>query len=290
MRRFIGCLSTVLLACAVLSLCMVQDALAQSEKTQAPGWDRVTISQADAGGGKPDTAVSAGERLLRLLPIAGDARAAADDSSVTSRIFQMAAVLTLLSVAPALLIMTTSFTRFLIAFSFLRAGLGLQGAPANIVLIVLALFMTLYVMSPVLDEAWESGAKPLIENKIDEAEAVKRVVKPFERFMLANVREKDLRMFQDLAAQQGVDGGQSGAGLRALAPAFIVSELRRGFEIGFLILLPFLVIDLLVATLVMSMGMMMLSPTVFSLPCKVLFFVLIDGWSLIVHGLVRSFA
>ncbi len=151
--------------------------------------------------------------------------------------------------------------------------------------------MTFHVMSPVFDEAWATGVRPLMENKIDEAEAIKRVVKPFERFMLANVRDKDLGLFQEMAGQQAaVDGGASDVQLRALAPAFIVSELRRGFEIGFLILLPFLVIDLLVATLVMSMGMMMLSPTVFSLPCKVMFFVLIDGWSLIVHGLVRSFA
>lgn len=287
MRRIILALLTAALAAAVVS-----PAAAQSARPAMPDWDSPAVTRTGTpGDATAPSATEAGQRLFSFLPIAAERAANMSDDSATSRIFQMAAVLTLLSFAPALLIMTTSFTRFLIAFSFLRAGLGLQGAPANIVLIVLALFMTFYVMTPVFDEAWETGVQPLMERKIDEAEAIKRVVKPFEKFMLANVREKDLGMFQQLAAQQtGGDSGASDIKLRALAPAFIVSELRRGFEIGFLILLPFLVIDLLVATLVMSMGMMMLSPAVFSLPCKVMFFVLIDGWSLIVNGLVRSFA
>jgi flagellar biosynthesis protein FliP len=213
------------------------------------------------------------------------------EGSVTSRIVQTAAVLTLISVAPALLIMVTSFTRFLIAFSFLRSGLGLQGAPANLVLIALALFMTFYVMAPTFDRAWQEGGRPLLENRIDEQKALALVIAPFEEFMRANVREKDLRLFEELAVEKIKMKDDVGAkALRVLIPAYIVSELRRGFEIGFLILLPFLVIDLIVATLVMSMGMMMLSPTVFSLPCKVMFFVLIDGWHLLVGGLVRSFA
>lgn len=216
--------------------------------------------------------------------------AKSSEGTVTGRIVQMAAVLTLLSFAPALLIMLTSFTRFLIAFSFLRAGLGLQGTPANLVLIALALFMTFYVMAPTFDKAWEEGAKPLIENRIGEREALQKIAEPFQNFMRANVREKDIKLFEDLAAEKTkASGAASTSQFRILIPAFIVSELRRGFEIGFLILLPFLVIDLIVATLVMSMGMMMLSPTVFSLPCKVLFFVLIDGWHLLVSGLARSF-
>jgi len=219
-----------------------------------------------------------------------DSLANSGEASATGRILQMAAVLTLISVAPALLIMMTSFTRFLIAFSFLRSGLGLQGAPANLVLISLALFMTFYVMSPTFDKAWQEGVSPLIEKKINEQEALVRIAGPFEQFMRANVRDKDLKLFEDLAVEKiKLKREPSGMQLRILIPAFIVSELRRGFEIGFLILLPFLVIDLIVATLVMSMGMMMLSPTVFSLPCKVLFFVLIDGWHLLVGGLVRSF-
>jgi len=225
----------------------------------------------------------------KLLPL-GDGGATPGEGTVSGRIFQLATVITALSVAPTLLIMVTSFTRFLIAFSFLRSGLGLQGAPANIVLITLALFMTFFVMAPTFEKAWETGGRPLVENKISEQEALRNILKPFEEFMLANVREKELKTFQELAIRKSEDGGGAADGsLRVLIPAFIVSELRRGFEIGFLILLPFLVIDLLVATLVMSMGMMMVSPTVFSLPLKVLFFVSIDGWNLIVSGLVKSF-
>lgn len=215
------------------------------------------------------------------------------DAPVTGNIIQMAAVLTVMSAVPALLVMTTSFTRFLIVFSFLRAGLGLQGAPANLVLISLALFMTFHVMTPTLDKAWQDGGKPLIEKKITEEEAFEKVTRPFRDFMLANVREKDLELFRELdrrrAGAQPKSGASAEVDVRVLVPAFMVSELRRGFEIGFLIILPFLVIDLIVAAVVMSMGMMMVSPTVFSLPCKVLFFVLIDGWNLLVGGLVRSF-
>jgi flagellar biosynthesis protein FliP len=215
----------------------------------------------------------------------------AGDGTVTGRIVQLTALLTVLSLAPALLIMVTSFTRFLIAFSFLRSGLGLQSTPANIVLTSLALFMTFYVMAPTFDRAWQEGLKPLIDKKVTEQEAFTRVTAPFKEFMRANVREKDLRLFEELAVEKiKLKREPDELEFRILIPAFIVSEIRRGFEIGFLIILPFLVIDLIVATLVMSMGMMMVSPAVFALPCKVLFFVLIDGWHLLVGGLVRSFA
>jgi flagellar biosynthesis protein FliP len=212
------------------------------------------------------------------------------DATVTGRIVQYVFLITVLSVAPGLLIMATSFTRFIIAFSFLRSGMGLPSTPANLVLISLALFLTFFVMAPVFDKAWSEGLQPLIENRIGEAEAFEKITAPFREFMLANVREKDLALFQDLA--QNVPGAATTAGtenLRVIVPAFMISELRRGFEIGFLIALPFLVIDLIVATLTMSMGMMMLPPTVISLPFKVLFFVLIDGWNLLVGSLVRSF-
>ena len=221
--------------------------------------------------------------------------AVASDGTITGRIVQMAAVLTFMSLLPALLTMTTCFTRFLIAFSFLRAGLGLQGSPANIVLISLALFMTYHVMEPTLDRAWQEGAKPLLDKKITEEVAFGKVVDPFKEFMRGHVREKDIRLFQDLAERNNAERNNaarkavSEADLKVLVPAFMISELRRGFEIGFLIILPFLMIDLIVATVVMSMGMMMVSPTVFSLPCKVLFFILIDGWNLLVGGMVRSF-
>lgn len=212
------------------------------------------------------------------------------DGSVASWIIRTFGLLTVLSIAPGILIMVTSFPRFIIAFAILRAGMGLQTTPANLILISLALFMTFYVMAPTFDRAWENGIQPLIDNQIDEAEAFERIGDPFREFMLANTRDKDLNLFVDLAAERGqaVSTGDK-VDLRVLIPAFMISEIRRGFEIGFLVVLPFLVIDLVVATITMSMGMMMLPPTAISLPFKIMFFVLIDGWNLLVGSMVRSF-
>jgi flagellar biosynthesis protein FliP len=212
------------------------------------------------------------------------------DGQTVGAIIQVFGLITVLSIAPGLLIMVTSFTRFVIAFSILRAGIGLQTTPANFILISLALFMTFYVMSPTFDRAWTNGVQPLMNNEITEGVAVERIAEPFRAFMLNNVRDKDFDLFADLARERGqnVVAGET-VDLRILVPAFMISEIRRGFEIGFLIVLPFLVIDLVVATITMSMGMMMLPPTVVSLPFKILFFVLIDGWNLLVGSLVRSF-
>jgi flagellar biosynthetic protein FliP len=209
-------------------------------------------------------------------------------ASVSARILQMVAILTVLSVAPGLLIMVTSFTRFIVALSFLRTGLGLQSTPANLVLISLSLFMTFFVMAPTFDKAWQNGLKPMMDNTISEQEAFAAVAQPFREFMLAQVREKDVALFESLAKGRIEVADRSNADLRLLIPAFMISELRRGFEIGFLIVLPFLVIDMIVATLTMSMGMMMLPPSVIALPIKILFFVLIDGWNLLIGSLVRS--
>ena len=236
--------------------------------------------------------------LEQLLPEGG--------GSTAGRLIQMVALLTVLSVAPGLLIMVTSFTRFVIAFSFLRSGLGLPSTPANLVLVSLSLFMTFYVMGPTFDRAWQDGVKPLTENRMGEEEALQRIADPFRDFMLTHVRGKDLKLFADIAsrdkpAEEATSpapapekAGQEKVGdekvpMRVLIPAFMISELRRGFEIGFLIVLPFLIIDMIVATLVMSMGMMMMPPAVISLPFKILFFILIDGWNLLVGGLIRSF-
>jgi flagellar biosynthetic protein FliP len=213
------------------------------------------------------------------------------DPTAAGRMIQLIAAITVLSVAPGLLIMVTCFTRFVVALSFLRAGLGLQTTPANLILISLALFMTFYVMGPTFDKAWQNGVQPLMERKITEAQAYERITTPFRAFMRSNVREKDLKLFSELASESLRPKQQEAEiDLRVLIPAFMISELRRAFEIGFLIALPFLVIDMIVATLTMSMGMMMLPPTVISLPFKVLFFVLIDGWNLLIGGLIRSFA
>ena len=184
--------------------------------------------------------------------------------------------------------MVTSFTRFIVALSFLRSGLGLQSAPANLVLISLSLFMTFFVMAPTFDRAWQNGLKPMMDNQISQQDALAAVIEPFREFMLAQVREKDMALFESLSKGRFETADRSKADLRLLIPAFMISELRRGFEIGFLIVLPFLVIDMIVATLTMSMGMMMLPPSVISLPVKILFFVLIDGWNLLIGSLVRS--
>jgi flagellar biosynthetic protein FliP len=240
-------------------------------------------------------AAQSGFDLASLLP--------EGEGSTTGRIVQLIALLTVLSIAPGLMIMVTSFVRFVVALSFLRAGMGLQSTPANLVLISLALFMTFYVMAPTFDRAWAEGIQPLIAEEITEEEAFERTVQPFREFMLTHVREEDLAMFQELAQASFVseavaqEGGPPAAtpaeeeevDLRTLIPAFMISELRRGFEIGFIIALPFLVIDIMVATIVMSMGMMMMPPTVISLPFKILFFVLIDGWNILIGGLVRSY-
>lgn len=209
--------------------------------------------------------------------------------TVASRIVQIVALLTVLSVAPGLLVMVTSFTRFAIALSFLRSGLGLQSTPANLILISLSLFMTFYVMAPTFERAWDSGVKPLMNNSLTEEEAFGKILEPFHDFMMSQVRDKDLKLFEDLARDNFKMKDQAKGEIRVLIPAFMISELRRGFEIGFLIVLPFLVIDMIVSTLTMSMGMMMLPPSVIALPIKILFFILIDGWNLLIGSLVRSY-
>lgn len=212
------------------------------------------------------------------------------NGSVAAWIIRTFGLLTVLSIAPGILIMVTSFPRFIIAFSILRSGMGLATTPSNMILLSLALFMTFYVMSPTFDQAWKDGVQPLLANQITEADAVQRIAEPFRTFMAGNTRDKDIKLFIDLAQERGqtvvVDNKID---YRVLIPAFMISEIRRGFEIGFLVVLPFLVIDLIVSTIVMAMGMMMLPPTSISLPFKILFFVLIDGWNLLVGSLVRSF-
>lgn len=212
------------------------------------------------------------------------------DGSVAAWIIRTFGLLTVLSVAPGILIMVTSFPRFVIAFSILRSGMGLASTPSNMILLSMAMFMTFYVMSPTFDKAWTDGVQPLLQNQINEQQAVERIAEPFRTFMNANTRDKDLKLFVDIARERGQEVMTNNVvDYRVLVPAFMLSEIRRGFEIGFLIILPFLVIDLIVATITMAMGMMMLPPASISLPFKILFFVLIDGWNLLVGSLVRSF-
>src|ERR1700721_2726208 len=197
--------------------------------------------------------------LNALIPAGG--------ATASGRIMELVAILTVLSVAPGLLIMVPSFTRFIVALSFLRSGLGLQSAPANLVLISLALFMTFFVMAPTFDRAWQNGLKPLMDNQISQQDALAAVSEPFREFMLSQVREKDMALFEGLSKGRFEVTDRSKADLQLLIPAFMISELRRGFEIGFLIVLPFLVIDMIVGTLTLSMGMI-LRPLLFS-PCRI---------------------
>ena len=207
--------------------------------------------------------------------------------STTARIIQLVALIAVLSLAPGLLVTITSFTRIVVVLSLLRTALGTQQSPPNVVLISLALFLSSFIMAPTFEQAWKSGISPLIEERIDEKEAFEKTAKPFHDFMLRQVRQKDLELFQDIS---GAEAGPSNEiPLQVLVPAFMISELRRAFEIGFLIYLPFVIIDMVVASILMSMGMMMVPPIIVSLPFKLIFFVLVDGWYLIAGSLVKSF-
>ncbi len=216
-----------------------------------------------------------------------------DGASFSGRILQVFALVTVLSVAPGLLVVTTSFTRFVIVFSMLRLALGLNQTPPNMVLNAMALFMTFFVMQPVFDDAWQGGLRPLLENSLTGEQALREIASPFQEFMFANTRPKDLVLFQQFANPDGPINAietPEDAGWRVLVPAFMISELRRAFTIGFLMYLPFIAIDLIVASVLMSAGMMMLPPVIVSLPFKVIFFVLIDGWYLLAGSLMQSYS
>ncbi len=208
--------------------------------------------------------------------------------STTSRIIQLIALTTVLSLAPSILIMVTSFTRLVIVFSFLRTAMGTQQAPPNQVIISLALFLTFFIMMPTFDAAYKEGLKPYMDGDLEEITAFEKTVQPFQRFMMQHVRDKDLDLFLGIAKQERA-ANPDDIPLKSLIPAFMISELRRAFEIGFLLFIPFLVIDMIVASVLMSMGMMMLPPVIIALPFKIIFFVLVDGWYMLVGSLVKSF-
>ncbi len=231
--------------------------------------------------------------------------------SATSRIIQTVILITVLSLAPSILVMVTSYTRIIVVLAFLRTAMGTQTTPPNVVLISLALFLTMFVMQPTLDKAWESGVRPLMNNQIDEETSFQRTMEPIQEFMLKHTRAKDLALFveisksndaakasqadkadtqkKDITQKPAETKSASDVSTRALIPAFMISELRRAFEIGFLLFLPFLIIDMVVASILMSMGMMMLPPSIISLPFKIVFFVLVDGWYLVCGSLIQSY-
>jgi len=236
-------------------------------------------------------AVAASAATL-LFPVAALAQSVTVDlggeGGSTARIVQLVMLMTVLSLAPAILVTVTSFTRIIVVLSFLRNALGIQQTPPNVVMISLALFLTGFVMAPTLQASYHDGLEPLMAEKISETEAATRALVPLHAFMMQHVRSQDLQLFADMAKIDKVTDAKE-TPLRVLVPSFMISELRRAFEIGFLLFLPFLIIDMVVASILMSMGMMMLPPATISLPFKIIFFVLIDGWYLVAGSLVQSF-
>ncbi|MDD2888875.1 MAG: flagellar type III secretion system pore protein FliP [Aliarcobacter sp.] len=200
----------------------------------------------------------------------------------------IAIILTLMALAPTLILMVTSFTRIIIVFSLLKQAMGLQQTPPSQVIVSLSLILTIFIMEPYGKKSWEEGIKPYMDEKIGYEEAFSKGMKPFKEFMIKNTRESDLGLFYRIKKEPNPKNIDD-VSLTLLMPAFIVSELRTAFEIGFLIFLPFLVIDIIVASILMSLGMMMLPPVMISLPIKIIFFIIIDGWQLIIGNLAQSF-
>jgi flagellar biosynthetic protein FliP len=231
---------------------------------------------------------------LMLMPAAAHAQSFnldlghSGDAGATGRLVQITALFTVLSLAPSLLVMVTAFTRIIVVLSLLRGALGAQGTPPNMVLIGLALFLTFFVMQPTLDRCWTTALQPMEQGKMPELEALQKAAEPFRGFMAANARAADLALFEDMGhLPPAADPLQPP--WRALIPAFMVGELRRAFEMGFLLYLPFTIIDLVVASVLMSLGMMMLPPSGVSLPFKLIFFVMVDGWRMVAGSLTQSF-
>lgn len=229
--------------------------------------------------------------MLFGLPTAAMAQTATlnmGSGSISGRAIELIIMLTVLSLAPGILMTVTSFTRIVVALSLLRTGLGAQGVPPNPVIISLALFLSFFVMAPTFQQAWDNGLTPYSEGKLTEKQAFEKTSEPFRQFMLVHVRNDDLQLFAKLSPVP-VPATRAATPLTMLMPAFMISELRRAFEIGFLLLLPFMIIDLAVSAVLMAMGMMMLPPPTIALPMKIIFFVLVDGWAMVCGSLVRSF-
>jgi flagellar biosynthetic protein FliP len=214
---------------------------------------------------------------------------AAESRDQVAVALEVIALLTILTLAPAILILMTSFTRIVVVFHFLRQGMGIQTSPPNQVLIGLALFMTFFVMKPVWSDVYENALDPYLNDKIDYQEAYYNAETPVKKFMLANTREKDLALFISSAGDAKPETKED-VNIIHLIPAFVISELQTAFIIGFMIYIPFIVIDMVVASVLLSMGMMMLPPIMISLPFKLMLFVLVDGWNLLIGSLIKSFA
>ncbi|MFH1688296.1 MAG: flagellar type III secretion system pore protein FliP [bacterium] len=212
----------------------------------------------------------------------------AADSGDISTTLQIVILMTVLALAPSILIMVTSFIRIVVVLSFLRHAMGINQMPPNQLLIGLALILTFFIMTPSVDQAYNQGIKPFLDNKLSKEEAFDKAAEPFKEFMLSQTREKDLSLFVNISKMERPQNAEE-IPLRVLVPGFVISELRTAFQIAFVLFVPFLVIDMVVASVLMSMGMMMLPPIIVSLPFKILLFVLVDGWYLLVKSLVESF-
>ncbi len=222
--------------------------------------------------------------LPKISVEVGEAQSAEDVSVTLEIIF----LLTILSLAPAILIMLTSFTRIVVVLSFLRMAIGTQQIPPTQLIVGLSLFLTMFVMGPIFEQVYDEAVVPYVEEEIDHTQALDLAMAPIRRFMLKNTREKDLALFTKLARQPrpaNVDELSN----RVLIPSFVISELKTAFQISFVLFIPFIIIDMVVSSTLLSMGMMMLPPVTVSLPFKILLFVLVDGWHLIVHSVVSSF-
>ena len=232
--------------------------------------------------------VSIGDAQAQSIPKVSVEVGQVEDPSELSTTLQIVLLMTVLALAPSLLIMLTSFIRITVVLSFLRHAMGANQMPPSQLLIGLALILTFFIMAPVADRAYNEGIKPYMEEQISGEEAYEKAIDPFREFMLAQTREQDLALFVDIAGIEQPNN-ESEVPLHVLVPGFVISELRTAFQIAFVIFIPFLVIDMVVASVLMSMGMMMLPPIIVSLPFKILLFVLVDGWYLLVRSLVASF-
>ena len=241
----------------------------------------VAVAAQAAGAGAAAAAAGAGAGQGLTLDLTGG-------GVMTERLMQIVGLITILSLAPSILIMMTCFTRIVVVLSLLRTAIGIQQSPPNSVIVSLALFLTFFVMAPTFTDIYNNAMQPLANQQITTDEALTRASGPIKKFMGAHTRGEDLSLFVDMAQQPAPQTLET-APLQALVPAFMLSELKRAFEIGFLIFVPFLIIDMAVASILMSMGMMMLPPIVISLPFKLIFFVLVDGWRLVAGSLVASY-
>ncbi len=233
-------------------------------------------------------ALSSANLVAQTLPKVSIEVGESADTGDLSTTLQIVILMTVLTLAPSILIMVTSFIRFTVVLSFLRQAMGIQQMPPGQLLIALALILTFFVMSPVIDKSYNEGIKPYLEEQISKEEAFEKSVGPFREFMLSQTREKDLALFVDIAKIDRPESPED-LPLHVLIPAYVISELQTAFQIAFILFIPFLVIDMVVASVLMSMGMMMLPPVIVSLPFKILLFVLVDGWYLLIKSLVESF-